>query len=77
MSRPPKRFEPGAPVASIEELVFYATRGGWFFTPYSLRPKHGQVILNTPLTILLAGIRRGSLRHALERQEWWQWRASE
>ena len=74
MSRPPKRFEPGDPVWSLNSMLEHANNGGWFFA-FGPRPQHPSVLMNQRLTTVLDLMQRERLRYAQETDAYRAWAA--
>lgn len=70
MSRP-KKFEPGEPFTSFDDLVEWCRRGadGYVFWIGS-RPVHGSWMLSQMMSTILHHLETQKIRRAIVRREW-------
>lgn len=68
----PRKFRPGAPVRSLDELQAHAMQGRWFYC-FGPRPQHWTVVFNQHLIGIIRMIDSGRLLLAEETPEWQAW----
>lgn len=63
-----RKFRPGVPVKSLDELVIIARSGAWFYGDMNT-PKHASIFLNQQVGCIARRIERKSLRIAIRAPE--------
>lgn len=68
----PRKFQPGPPITSVDELVKLCRKGTWFYA-WTGRPIHPGWILSQHLQEITGLMSRGKLRVAEVTPEWTDW----
>lgn len=64
-----RKYEPGPPITSLDELAECTKAGGYVFM-FGHKPMHGRFVRSMQFANLLWHVEQGRVRQALIRDEW-------